>query len=72
MKQDFNFFTVMVIYLMSLAFGIFLIVMGIYLANEVLVIIGIFIMLAAIANIVSLIESAIYTHEQNKKHKRRR
>lgn len=72
MKQDFNFFTVMVIYLMSLAFGIFLIVMGIYSASEILVIIGIFVMLAAIVNIVSLIESAIYTYEQNKKHKRRR
>ena len=72
MKQDFNFFTVMVIYLMALAFGIFLIVYGIHLANEVSVIIGIFVLIAAIFNIVSLIESFIYTSQQNKKQKRRR
>ena len=71
MKQDFSFFTVMVIYLISLAFGIFLIVHGVYSANEILVIMGMFILIAAIVNIVSLIESAIYTYEQNKKHKRR-
>ena len=72
MKQDFSFFTVMVIYLMALAFGIFLIVYGIYSASEILVIIGIFVLIAAIFNIVSLIESFIYTSQQNKKQKRRR
>ena len=72
MKKDFNLFTVMVIYLMSLAFGIFLIVMGIYSANEFLVLIGMFILIAAIFNIMGLTESAIDIHEKNKKHKRRR
>lgn len=72
MKKDFNLFTVMVIYLMSLAFGIFLIVMGIYSANEFLVLIGMFILIAAIFNIMGLTESTIDIHEKNKKHKRRR
>ena len=72
MKQDFSFFTVMVIYLISLAFGIFLIVHGVYSASEILVIIGMFVLIAAIFNIVSLIESFIYTSEKNKKYSSKR